>query len=359
MRARALQNVFHRILLCSSAATLAASAAACGGRLAEDVSSDASPDGATDSAVSGDVGVDTATIEDTATRVDASGTCATSTRPDPIPPCGYAVKLYSDPAACGIPGDAGVIPEAVCQRLCDSTTIHYCYLLGGSTASIECGGPCEGRRPAGLARARLAAGDARQEAIGRWFARSAYLEAASVDAFRILRAELHHHGAPSRLLRACSRAARDEVRHARAATALARRYRVRAPKPAVPARAVRSLEAIATDNAIEGCVRETFGAMIATVQAHEARDPVVRAAMMRIARDETQHAALSWTLDAWMRARLSPLERERVETARARAIAELRTETAAAIHGEAARVVGVPSKERAAAMLDAMGAQLW
>jgi hypothetical protein len=60
-------------------------------------------------------------------------------------------------------------------------------------------------------------------------AEAAWLEAASVDAFRVLRLELRAHSAPRRLLRAASRAARDERRHARAAGALARRFDVTVP----------------------------------------------------------------------------------------------------------------------------------
>ena len=53
---------------------------------------------------------------------------------------------------------------------------------------------------------------------------------------------------------------------------------------------MRELEAIAIENAVEGCVRESFGALLATWQAKTAGDARVRAAMKRIARDETRHA---------------------------------------------------------------------
>jgi demethoxyubiquinone hydroxylase (CLK1/Coq7/Cat5 family) len=68
----------------------------------------------------------------------------------------------------------------------------------------------------------------------------------------------------------------------------------RASVELAPARAsARSLEAIALDNVSEGCVRELYGALVATYQARVARDPEVRAVVTRIAREETQHAALS------------------------------------------------------------------
>jgi len=58
--------------------------------------------------------------------------------------------------------------------------------------------------------------------------------------------------------------------------------------------ALDALVDVALENAVEGCVRETYGALIATRQAEAASDPVVRRAMRKIAADETAHAALSW-----------------------------------------------------------------
>jgi hypothetical protein len=342
-----LRRIFHRAHLAAlPSLVLATSTVACGGSVVVD-----NDDGGPKS----DTGGSTDTLPPPA---DTPATCRVSPRPEPIPPCGYTVNVIGDPRACGIdPFDAGPssnLPPSTCQVLCGSTTINYCYFMPESL-QLECGGFCEGRRPEGLEAACVDDG----AAIGRWFARSAYLEAASVDAFRILKRELAAHRAPSLLVRGCSRAARDEVKHARVTTALARRHRVRAPKPEVGRRATRSLEAIAIENAIEGCVRETFGAMLAGTQALEARDPVVRAAMKRIARDETRHAALSWSLDAWIRGRLSPDARARVEEARQKAVDELRTETARARRDAVTDELGVPRTPRALAMLTEIERAIW
>ena len=51
--------------------------------------------------------------------------------------------------------------------------------------------------------------------------------------------------------------------------------------PPIPSR---SIEPLAIDNAGEGCVRETFGAALAAVQAQRATDPTVRAMMVMVAR---------------------------------------------------------------------------
>ena len=58
-------------------------------------------------------------------------------------------------------------------------------------------------------------------------------------------------------------------------------------------RAPRRPVEIARENAEEGCVRETFGALLAAHQAAYACDPEVREVMTRIAGDELRHAALA------------------------------------------------------------------
>ncbi len=98
--------------------------------------------------------------------------------------------------------------------------------------------------------------------------------------------------------------------------ALARRHgahHVRPPR--VGESPVRELVAIAVENAIEGCVRETWGAALAWFQATHAADPIVRSAMARIARDETQHAALGWSLHHWAMTRLPAAQRAEVARA--------------------------------------------
>src|SRR4029079_4274037 len=61
----------------------------------------------------------------------------------------------------------------------------------------------------------------------------------------------------------------------------------------------RPLAEVAIENAVEGCVRETFGAMMATYQAAHAEDAEIARIMRRVARDETRHAALSWAVARW------------------------------------------------------------
>jgi hypothetical protein len=160
----------------------------------------------------------------------------------------YAVGGARDPdagsAACPFADAVGDQTLA-----CAQTEIDYYPSSGGC--------PVDGRRPDGY-RASTPRGEG---AIARYLSASAQLEAASVIAFEDLRRELALHGAPRELLDACTRAAEDEVRHAREVGALARRCGGEVPEPCFEGRATsRPLVALAIENMGEGCVRELYGA---------------------------------------------------------------------------------------------------
>lgn len=211
-----------------------------------------------------------------------------------------------------------------------------------------------GRRPEGLA--STPRGD---ESLGAFFARMAHLEAAAVPAFERLVSELTAHGAPRALIAAAKRAARDEVRHARAVAKLARRFGGVVPPVVVEELPIRSLEEIARENATEGCVRETFGALVATYQARAARDEQIAKVMRGIARDETRHAQLSWDVAAWALSQLDGGARARIDVAVANAVAELRRDLITPACREAIELAGFPDRERALAMLDRLVPEVW
>lgn len=217
---------------------------------------------------------------------------------------------------CGNDRDWGACDEfcaivpATCTVGCDWIRCTIAASSGGTSVGNY------GRRPPGFAPSVPAGGEF-------WLA-AAELEAASVIAFTVLRRELTAHDAPSSFVQWAERAAEEEERHARAMLALARRFGVAGALPPAPTSAeVRPLLAIALDNAVEGCVNETYAALLATWQAGHATDEAVRAAMTLIAADETSHARFSWSLDAWLATRLSPAERAEVTAARAGAITRL------------------------------------
>ncbi|MFI5306285.1 MAG: ferritin-like domain-containing protein [Polyangiales bacterium] len=185
--------------------------------------------------------------------------------------------------------------------------------------------------------------------VADYLAQAAELEAASVFAFRQLARDLEAHRAPRPLVRAARRAAQDERHHTRIVGALARRFGARYDAPSVALTGARPLETLVSENAVEGCVRETFGALVATFQATRSSDPAVRGVMARIARDETRHAALAWRIARWAEPRLDRSTRARTAAARSQAIAELVAPTGEPAP-ELVHVLGLPTRAESAAL---------
>lgn len=208
-----------------------------------------------------------------------------------------------------------------------------------------------GRKPAGLvARAPETCADP----LGRFFADVAHLEAASVFSFERLARELASLGAPPELVRAALESREDEIRHARSTAALARRFGADPKAPEVAPPGSRSLFAIALENAVEGCVRETYGALVAHWQAANASDAKIRKALAVIAEDETKHAELSLSVATFLDGLLTDAERDAVEAARQDAITTLAAELAVEPSPEVVRVAGLPSSRDALSLLAAL-----
>ena len=141
-------------------------------------------------------------------------------------------------------------------------------------------------------------------ALAEAWTAEALFEHASVASFARFALALLAAGAPADLVALAHEAALDEVRHAALCFALASTYageRV-APGP-FPLGGVVSVEtslaALATSTVHEGCVGETVAAVLAAEQLARATDPAVRAALERIAEDESRHAELAWRTVAW------------------------------------------------------------
>jgi hypothetical protein len=221
---------------------------------------------------------------------------------------------------------------------------------------VNNGGCAVGRRPAGL---QLTAAAGVREPIAAFLAQHAQLEAASVPAFVRLARDLHRLGAP-RLAAAARRSARDEVRHTALLTRLAARYGARPTKPRVATeRRSRTAYELAHENAVEGCVRETFGALQAWQQSVLAADPLIAGSMRRIAADETRHAELSWHVAAWLEPQLTASERKQLARARFQALEALARELAENTLPTAAQVqLGWPSPSRQSALLQRFAADM-
>lgn len=225
----------------------------------------------------------------------------------------------------------------------------------GESIVVEKGDPnCAiGRRPEALrSRSPEVLG------VGEFFASMAHLEAASVPAFAQLARELAAHGAPADLVQRTLVARDDEVRHTRVTRRLARRFGGDPVRPEVGRSSQRALFDMALDNATEGCVRETFGALVAKVQAERAADPEVRAALAEIAEDETRHAELSWEIDRWVRSRLSDEEEIRLDAAQREAANALQRDVAYDWPDDVRTTAGMPDAATSAELARAFSEAL-
>jgi hypothetical protein len=291
-------------------------------------------------------------------------------------PCPDQVLRVPFDSGTGAPdgGDAGAVPAdgatpiEACRVHCPaqasnpnnfSSVLMSCAAVTTSAgAQMECRYQlvCPGGR-AGETTADVAPADA---SAGALLAAMAAMEAGSVGAFDRLARELRAHGAPAALGAAARRAMGDERRHARTMGSLARRYGGRVVAPARVRSPVRDLEAVARENAVEGCVREAWGALVAAWQARRAGDPAVRSAMAVIAREEAGHAALAWGVARWAEGLLGPEARARVAAARREAAAALcEGEGVGALDDAAARALGWPRPAESRAMLAALRARVW
>lgn len=212
-------------------------------------------------------------------------------------------------------------------------------------------GPVCGRRPEGLAQGAVAWGAC--TSLVTHFVENAYLEAASVVAFRRLELELRRFGAPETLIARARRARVEEIDHARETARLARQHGGVVPTLDVKPMERRELLAIALENAVEGCVRETYGALVAAFQAERCA-PELRPLHRRIAREEASHAELAHDVARWLDRKLTPAERTQVAEARARALTQLLDEVRREPAAEVVRVAGLPNAAEARVLVEGL-----
>lgn len=376
--ARRLRVAFRRALLAAAAAasTCALGAIALGACDTADDDEATTSTGSTGSTLP-DAGPDAdADVDPCApTRFAAS---LPKGRPDGLPgpvaapdQCGSFVRF-----ACGMPegievtaGPGCYISQAQCKLLCldiffscratdeecDADGVFHPKADGSFDVDcITCPGGI-GRVPEGLVR-----GPAPQcpSAIGVYFARAAELERASVVAFERLADELRAARAPARLVRGALASAREERGHGRSTARLARRFGARPHRARVRDVGARSLEALARENAIEGCVREAFGALVAAHQAASAKDPGVRRVLAKIADEEARHAALSFDVLRWSTRRLDGSARSRIAAGMRAAIAAI-TEPDDDLAPATRADLGLPGRAARLAMARTLRAHLW
>jgi hypothetical protein len=292
----------------------------------------------------------------------------------PPTPGATCAGTYSDACvlstySCGL-SKGGM--EIVCGPITDAAG-NCCYVITGDCAvgrpftvagSARLGSlvPGEGYRER-LSPDMESLDAATRAALADVWGREALFEHASMASFARFTLELLALGAPADLVSSSQRALADELAHARACLGLASAYAGVALRPsALPIDGAlaesTSAPAIAASLAREGCVAETIAALHVQRAAEQARDPVVKAALARIAEEEAEHAALAWRALAWMLATGGGEVRRAVEKvfAEAEAHVSLGATTALAGDEEAMRAHGVlPVEERRALAREALG----
>lgn len=218
-----------------------------------------------------------------------------------------------------------------------------------NTEKIGESGCAIGRRPEGLCpvERRFAAGT-----LAAHFAEIAHLEAASVFAFERLARELTSFGAPANLIARAASSAREEIRHAQLMSTVARGYGAEPYQVRISKLRARGLYQLALENAVEGCIHETYGALVAHHQAACATDPALRQAMRQIAHDETNHADLAWQIAAWLHPKLSATQQAELARAQVQALQELeQAQCRPTLPPSAASAIGLPQPTIARALV--------
>jgi hypothetical protein len=211
-----------------------------------------------------------------------------------------------------------------------------------------------GRRPAGFDCPALPEGDV----CGAWLARAAALEAASIPAFAQMARELEAHGAPAALVARARAAMADEARHFRITRQLARAYGSEVERPRPAPVAVRSVVDMAIENIAEGCVNETFAALLALWQSTHASDERVRMAMAGIAEDEIRHAQLSWDVADFLMPRLRAAEARAVAATFVEATGALALAATSAVDPALVAQLGLPDGPATAELAAGLRASL-
>jgi len=150
--------------------------------------------------------------------------------------------------------------------------------------------------------------DATRHALEALWLHDAQKEHASVPAFSRVSWLLAGLGAPPELLRWSHRAAIEEIAHARLCFALAAGYGGRThtvrPLPELLNAGLGldgdALAVVMSESLGDGCLLEDFNADVAGECAGVCEEPVTRAALARITREERSHAEFSWAVVEWL-----------------------------------------------------------
>ena len=145
---------------------------------------------------------------------------------------------------------------------------------------------------------------AERSMLARHYTVEASYEHASVASFARVSLALLAVGAPPDLVSGAHAAAIDETRHAAAMYALASEWGGVTVGPhgldlAGMTLSMPTIEAIAEEAFLEGCIGEVAAALVLREEAERARDASTRDTLTSMADDEERHAELAWRTIAW------------------------------------------------------------
>ena len=214
-----------------------------------------------------------------------------------------------------------------------------------------------GRMPNGLQTGHNQA--TAQNSIARYLADMTTMETAAITAFKYLVKELKAYGAPSSLIAHAQLAVEEEQRHAEMAGLLAAAHQAEVSEILVADFALRSLFEIALENAIEGCINETFAAACGLWQSEHAQMPVFKEVIAHITDEEMGHAALSWEIHEWLMPQLTSSQQQSINNAQAEAVETLITNFKQKGDPAQQLAFGLPDKTGATAIFAQLQNSVW
>ncbi|MGB1311178.1 MAG: hypothetical protein ACPG47_08190 [Leucothrix sp.] len=219
-----------------------------------------------------------------------------------------------------------------------------------------CARPVPGRLPNGL---HLTDTQSSPNVLGQYLADMTAMETAAITAFYYLSRELEAYNAPAELITRARKAMLEETRHSEMAALLAASFDAEMPEVSVDDFCLRSLYEIALENAVEGCVNETFAAACGLWQSEHAQLGVFRQVIGHITEEEMGHASLSWDIHQWIMPQLSEAEQEQVRIAQAEAVESLVDEFKQESNPVVQQAFGLPSKDDAARLFTQLKESVW
>lgn len=201
--------------------------------------------------------------------------------------------------------------------------------------------------------------DTTQSSIASYLANMAAMETAAITAFEYLVRELTAYGAPETLIAQAQQAVDEEKRHAEMAGLLAAAHEATVPAVQIDDFMLRSMYEIALENAIEGCVNETFAAACGIWQSEYAQMPVFKKIIGYITDEEISHAALSWEIHHWLMPQLTPMQQQAISKAQIKAVDDLMTSFRQKGDPAQQSAFGLPDEASASVILSQLQQSTW